>query len=144
MLHRKAGTRELVEVHGTIEHSSCLSCGGAYPLDEVRARLARLADLACRACDCGEPLKPDVVLFGEFLPEGALERAYELAAGRRRAAVRRLLARGPSDRPAAAATRANGGAVALVTQGPTPWDARAAVKLDGDVVDELEALVAAL
>jgi len=40
MLHRKAGTRELVEVHGTIEHSSCLACGATYPLDEVRARQA--------------------------------------------------------------------------------------------------------
>ena len=35
-LHRKAGTRELVEVHGTIDHSSCLSCGAQYPLDEVQ------------------------------------------------------------------------------------------------------------
>jgi NAD-dependent deacetylase len=34
--------------------------------------------------------------------------------------------------------------VAIITQGPTPWDDRAAVKLDGDVVAELEALVAAL
>ena len=34
MLHRKAGTRELVEVHGTIETSSCLSCGARYPLAE--------------------------------------------------------------------------------------------------------------
>src|SRR5436305_13422367 len=38
MLHRKAGTVELVEVHGTIEHSSCLSCLAQYPLDDVRAR----------------------------------------------------------------------------------------------------------
>ena len=41
-------------------------------------------------------------------------------------------------------TRQTGGAVAVITQGPTPWDARAAVKLDGDVVAELEALVALL
>ena len=41
MLHRKAGTRELVEVHGTIESSSCLACGARYPLAEVRERLAR-------------------------------------------------------------------------------------------------------
>jgi NAD-dependent deacetylase len=41
-------------------------------------------------------------------------------------------------------TRANGGAVAIVTQGATPWDDRAAVKLDGDVVAELEALIAVL
>ena len=41
-------------------------------------------------------------------------------------------------------TRQNGGAVVVVTQGPTPWDGRAAVKLDGDVVAELEALLARL
>jgi NAD-dependent deacetylase len=41
-------------------------------------------------------------------------------------------------------THAAGGAVAVVTQGPTPWDHRAAVKLDGDVVAELAALVALL
>ena len=41
-LHARAGTRELVEVHGTIDHSSCLVCGARYPLAEVRAR--QLAD----------------------------------------------------------------------------------------------------
>ena len=41
-------------------------------------------------------------------------------------------------------THAAGGAVAVVTQGPTPWDDRAAVRLGGDVVEELQALVAAL
>jgi len=43
-----------------------------------------------------------------------------------------------------AVTAAAGGAVAVVTQGPTPWDTRADVRLDGDVVAELNALVAAL
>jgi NAD-dependent deacetylase len=67
MLHRKAGTTELVEVHGSIETSSCLACGARYPLADVRARLA--ADPAgIPRCDCGRPLKPDVVLFGEWLP----------------------------------------------------------------------------
>ena len=80
MLHRRAGTRELVEVHGTIESSSCLACGAGYPLAEVRERLAH-DPLSVPHCDCGEPLKPDVVLFGEWLPEDALERAYALAAG---------------------------------------------------------------
>jgi NAD-dependent deacetylase len=143
MLHRKAGTRELVEVHGTIEHSSCLSCGATYPLADARRRLADDARGVPR-CDCGDPLKPDVVLFGEWLPADALDRAYELAAG-----ADLLLCVGSSleVHPIAqlpGITRANGGAVALVTQGPTPWDGRAAVKLDGDVVAELEALVSAL
>jgi NAD-dependent deacetylase len=96
------------------------------------------------ACDCGEPLKPDVVLFGEFLPDGALERAYELAAG---ADVLLCVGSSLEVHPIAqlpGVTAANGGMVAIVTQGATPWDSRAAVKLEGDVVAELEALVALL
>ena len=143
MLHRKAGTRELVEVHGTIEHASCLVCGDTFPLHETRRRLIA-DDRGIPRCECEAPLKPDVVLFGEFLPEGALERAHELAAG---ADVLLCIGSSLEVHPVAqlpGVTRANGGAVALVTQGPTPFDARAAVKLDGDVVGELQALVAAL
>src|SRR5439155_5782138 len=80
MLHRRAGTRELVEVHGTIESSSCLTCAATYPLADVRERLGH-DPLSVPHRDCGEPRKPDVVLFGEWLPEGAIERAYALAAG---------------------------------------------------------------
>ena len=143
MLHRKAGTRELIEVHGTIEHSSCLACGAQYPLGEVRGRLGADPEGVPR-CDCGAPLKPDVVLFGEWLPEPALERAHALAAG---ADVLLCVGSSLEVHPIAqlpGITRANGGAVAVVTQGPTPWDSRVAVKLDGDVVAELEALLAAL
>ncbi|MGZ6673155.1 MAG: SIR2 family NAD-dependent protein deacylase [Solirubrobacteraceae bacterium] len=143
MLHRRAGTRELVEVHGTIESSSCLTCRAGYPLAEVRERLSQ-DPLSVPHCDCGEPLKPDVVLFGEWLPEEALERAYALAAS---ADVLLCVGSSLEVHPIAqlpGITRAHGGAVAVVTQGPTPWDHRAAVKLDGDVVAELEALVAAL
>ena len=143
MLHRKAGTRELVEVHGTIEHSSCLTCGATYPVAQVRARLAAAADGVPR-CDCGAPLKPDVVLFGELLPEGALERAYALAAG---ADVLLCIGTSLEVHPIAqlpSITRQCGGAVAIVTQGETPWDDRAVVKLDGDVEVELRAVVAAL
>jgi NAD-dependent deacetylase len=142
-LHRRAGTRRLIEVHGTIDTSSCLHCGGRYPLADVRRRLDASA-ISVPECDCGKPLKPDVVLFGEWLPEGALEEAYALAAG-----ADLLLCIGSSleVHPVAqlpGVTRQSGGQVAIITQGPTPWDGRAAVKLDGDVVAELEAVVAAL
>ncbi len=143
MLHHRAGTRDLVEVHGTIEHSSCLTCGHAFPLDVVQGRLAADPDGVPR-CDCGEPLKPDVVLFGEHLPEAALDRAFTLAGQ-----ADLLLCVGTSleVHPVAqlpGITKRAGGAVALVTQGPTPWDGRATVKLDGDVVAELRAVVALL
>ncbi|MEY2535279.1 MAG: NAD-dependent deacetylase [bacterium] len=143
MLHRKAGTRDLVEVHGTIEHSSCLACGATYALAEARARLER-DPAGVPRCDCERPLKPDVVLFGEWLPEAALDRAFALAA---EADVLLCVGTSLEVHPVAqlpAITHAAGGAVAVVTQGPTPWDARAAVKLDGDVVAELQSLVAAL
>jgi NAD-dependent deacetylase len=142
-LHRRAGTRELVEVHGSIDTSSCLACGARYPIDEVRRRLDA-SPISVPGCDCGEPLKPDVVLFGEWLPEDALERAYAMAAG---ADVLLCVGSSLEVHPVAqlpGVTRSNGGAVALVTQGPTPWDGRCAVKLDGDVVAELEALLSAL
>ncbi|HVE69328.1 MAG TPA: NAD-dependent deacylase, partial [Solirubrobacteraceae bacterium] len=139
MLHRRAGTRELIEVHGTIATSSCLTCAASFALDEARARLA--ADGAMPRCDCGEPLKPDVVLFGEMLPPGAMERAAELAA---RADVLLCVGSSLEVYPVAGlpeVTLGSGGRVALVTQGPTPYDTAATVKLDGDVVEELEALL---
>jgi NAD-dependent protein deacetylase/lipoamidase len=142
-LHAKAGTRELIEVHGTIDHSSCLSCGERYPLADVRAR--QLADAGgVPRCDCGLPLKPDVVLFGELLPERALRRAEELASG-----ADLMLCVGSSLEvyPVAelpAMTLIAGGRVAIVTRSTTPFDSRAAVRCDGDVVDELGAVVAQL
>ena len=141
-LHRRAGTHELVEVHGSIAESRCLACGARFPLDEARERLA--ANDGVPPCDCGEPLKPDVVLFGELLPVAALERATELAAN-----ADLLLCVGSSleVHPVAALpdlTLRAGGRVAIVTQGPTPYDHEAEVKLDGDVEAELQALVAAL
>jgi NAD-dependent deacetylase len=143
LLHRKAGTTDLVEVHGSIATSSCLACGARHPLAEVRERLA--ADPAgVPRCDCGRPLKPDVVLFGEWLPEAAIDRAFALAAD---ADVLLCVGTSLEVHPVAqlpGVTAAGGGAVAVVTQGPTPWDDRADVKLDGDVVAELRGLVAAL
>jgi NAD-dependent deacetylase len=142
-LHAHAGTRELIELHGTTAHSECLRCGARYPLDDVRSRGEADAEGVPR-CDCGEPLKPGVVLFGELLPVDALERAQTLAA---RADLLLCVGSSLEVHPAAglpALTLRSGGAVAIVTQGPTPYDADALVKLDGDVVDELDALLAAL
>jgi NAD-dependent deacetylase len=142
-LHEAAGVQELVEVHGSISHASCLVCGQREELDEVRSRLSRAPDGVPR-CDAGHPLKPDVVLFGELLPEAAIDRAFELAGG---ADVLLCVGSSLEVHPVAqlpAVTLAAGGSVALVTKGPTPYDRDAAVKLDGDVVDELEAVLEAL
>jgi NAD-dependent deacetylase len=141
MLHRKAHTKELIEVHGSIATSSCEACGASYGLDEV---IARLGSRVVPLCDCGMALKPDVVLFGEYLSADAIDRATELAT---RADLLLCIGSSLEVHPVAGLpdlTLRAGGAVAIVTQGPTPLDARAAVKLDGDVEDELRALVAAI
>jgi len=143
MLHRKAGSGEVVEVHGTIEHSSCLDCCEPVALAQTRARLRAAHDGVPR-CSCGQPLKPDVVLFGEFLPEDALARAHELAAG---ADVLLCVGSSLEVHPVAqlpGVTKRAGGEVAVVTQGPTPCDGFAVVKLTGDVVDELRAVAQAV
>jgi NAD-dependent deacetylase len=138
-LHRRAGTSELVEVHGSIAHSSCLGCGSSYPLEEVRARQAADRRSVPR-CDCGEPLKPDVVLFGEYLPSDVFERAQQLA---EQADLMLCIGSSLEVYPVAdlpLRTVAGGGQLAIITQGATPLDARAAVRLGGDVVAELDAL----
>jgi NAD-dependent deacetylase len=140
-LHEAAGTADLVEVHGSIAHASCLIDGEQVALEEVRARLEAAPDGVPR-CAAGHPLKPDVVLFGELLPEDAINRAFALAAE-----ARLLLCVGSSleVHPVAGLpqiTLAAGGDVALVTMGPTPYDGDAVVKLEGDVVAELEAVLA--
>jgi NAD-dependent deacetylase len=142
-LHARAGSCELIEVHGTIDHSSCLLCGGRYELAEVRRRQLGDAEGVPR-CDCSAPLKPDVVLFGEYLPADALARAEQLAA-----AADLMLCIGSSLEvyPVAqlpAVTLGAGGKIAILTQGRTPFDARASVRCGGDVIDELDALVVEL
>ncbi len=142
-LHARAGSRVLVEVHGTIDHSSCLSCGARFPLAEVRSR-QRADDAAVPRCDCSAPLKPDVVLFGEYLPEDALWRAQQLA---RSADLMLCIGSSLEVYPVAqlpAVTLSAGGRIAILTQGRTPFDDRAAVRCGGDVVQELDAVLGEL
>jgi NAD-dependent deacetylase len=142
-LHAKAGSRELIEVHGTIDHSSCPACGARYALADVRTRRAG-DDAGIPRCDCAEALKPDVVLFGEYLPVDALVRAEQLAAG-----ADLLLCIGSSLEVYPVAqlpeiTLSSGGRIVIITQGRTPFDRSAAVRLGGDVEAELGAVVGAL
>jgi NAD-dependent deacetylase len=142
-LHRVAGTQRLIEVHGSIEWSVCMQCGGKVALDAVIEQLGA-EDGAPECACCFTPLKPDVVLFGELLPERALSEAQALALD---ADLMVCVGSSLEVYPVAglpAITRGAGGRLALVTQGPTPYDDDAEVKLGGDVVEELRAVLAAL
>jgi NAD-dependent deacetylase len=89
-------------------------------------------------------VKPDVVLFGELLPEEPMAEAQALAA---RADL--LLCVGSSLEVYPVAGRPSttldaGGRVAIVTRGSTPYDGDATVRMDGDVVEDLGAVLAAI
>ena len=144
-LHRLAGTERLIEVHGSIDQSVCLQCGGKVSIDQVVKLLGEGDAEGAPLCEiCSLPLKPDVVLFGELLPERALSEAQALAMD-----ADLMLCVGSSLEvyPVAglpAMMQGAGGRLVLITQGPTPYDSGAEVKLDGDVVEELQAVLAAL
>lgn len=141
-LHTRAGSRRVIEVHGSIRTASCQSCDARYELDQLETLFDDEGVAACAMC-LGY-VKPDVVLFGELLPAEAMAEAEQLAAG-----ADLLLCIGSSleVHPVAglpSLTMAAGGKLAIVTKGPTPFDADADVRLDGDVVAELAALLDAL
>jgi NAD-dependent deacetylase len=143
LLHERAGSRTVVEVHGSIRASSCPDCSARYRLAEV-VPLIEAGGGAPRCPDCGGILKPDVVFFDELLPEQAIDRAFELAER-----ARLLLVVGSSLEvyPVAAlpfATLEAGGAVAVVNEGPTAVDARATLRLSGRAGQILEETVATL
>jgi NAD-dependent deacetylase len=72
-LHQKAGSRDVVELHGNIWRARCTVCRVTYD----NSAQGKRPD-AC--LECGNHLRPDVVLFGEMLPPGAFEFAAERAA----------------------------------------------------------------
>jgi NAD-dependent deacetylase len=141
-LHRVAGTTELIEVHGSVATSSCTTCASSWPLAEVDGLFDEEGIAVCTAC-MGK-VKPDVVLFGEMLPVAAIERARSLAES-----ADLMLCIGSSLEvfPAAGLpelTLEAGGKVAIMTQSRTPYDREAAVRLDGDLAEDLPAVVAAV
>ncbi len=73
-LHRRAGSTRLLELHGNIFRTRCMADG---TISEALAPFHSCPPL----CPCGALLRPDVIWFGELLPEGILERAAELVAG---------------------------------------------------------------
>lgn len=138
-LHARAGSRQIVEVHGSLREAECVRCGARVPMAEV---VGQLPLPPCPAC--GEVLKPGVVMFGELLPAAAIERAQRLAAE-----ARLLLVVGSSLEvyPVAGLpveTLATGGALAIVNRGATPWDARAEITVDAGAGETLRAVATAL
>ena len=136
-LHTRAGSQRVIEVHGTVGSASCLDCGTVVPAEEL--------DLPVPACpECDRVLKPDVVMFGELLPEAAVADAVELAA---HAGVLLVVGSSLEVFPIAGLpveTLAAGGSLAIVNRGATQFDSHAAVTIDAGAGETLRALADAL
>jgi len=70
-LHRRAGSQKVLELHGNIARNKCFNCGAPYD-GEISVE-----DGEIPCCSCGGRIRPDVVWFGEMLPEQVLNEAFE-------------------------------------------------------------------
>jgi NAD-dependent deacetylase len=137
-LHSRAGSSDVVEVHGSIRSAECLGCLWTEPADAVLAQLESSPTPCCP--HCGEVLKPGVVLFGELLPPAAIDRATHLARG-----ARLVLVVGSSlEVWPVAGLPLEARAFAIVNRGPTALDEHAVLKVDAGAGETLSAVLEAL
>jgi len=137
-LHTRAGSRDVIEVHGSIRSAVCLRC---LWTEETAGVLAQLEVRPAPLCtQCGEVLKPGVTLFGELLPAGAMERATELA----RSAELMLVVGSSLEVWPVAGLPLEARSLAIVNRGPTALDDRALVKIDAPAGETLAAVVTVL
>ena len=134
-LHTRAGSSEVVEVHGSIRTAVCTRCLWSEGLDGV---LAQLEERPAPFCEhCGEILKPGVTLFGELLPAGAIERATELA----RTAALMLVVGSSLEVWPVAGLPLEARSLAVVNRGPTALDDRAVLKIDAPAGETLSGML---
>jgi len=116
-LHRRAGSPDVIELHGNLQRVKCFDCGRqAQDWDEAGEAIP-----LCQSC--GGLLRPDVVWFGEQLPQDALEMAIEAA---RRCQVFFSIGTSGLVQPAASlayAAKNRGGIVIEINAEPTPLTA---------------------
>ena len=125
MLHQKAGSSNVYEVHGSPIFHHCRRCGDEKPFAEILARL-RASPGEVPRCACGGVYKPDITFFGENLPERAFAAAQALAI---KSDVFLVLGTSLTVFPAAGLPRLTlqaGGKVFVVNAQPTPLDGSAA------------------
>ncbi len=141
-LHELAGSRDVVEVHGSIRTSICLECGERVPLGAVLELLRTAPAPACPRC--GRILKPDVVMFGELLPPEAIDRAFALA---RAAALLLVVGSSLEVYPVASLPQETldaGGRLAIVNRGSTHYDRAATLTVDAGAGAALAAVATLL
>lgn len=139
-LHQDSGSRHVIELHGSGRTVQCLDCGTLEPRSEVQARLEVEMPPRCRVCG-GIFLKPTVVLFGEPMPQPAVQEAFALA---RQSDVMLVVGSSLVVYPAAdipvVAVR-SGARLIVINAEPTPLDEIADVVIRGKAGEVLPEIV---
>jgi NAD-dependent deacetylase len=140
-LHQEAGSRRVIEVHGSSRTVQCLDCGNQEARSDVQSRLDVEMPPRCKVCG-GSFLKPTVVLFGEAMPAAAVQEAFALA---RSADVMLVVGSSLLVYPAAdiplMALR-SGAPMIIINAEPTPFDELAEVVIHGKSGEVLPDIVA--
>lgn len=139
-LHEAAGATDVLALHGHSRSATCLDCGTGHGIEVVEEALEREELPACSDCS-SNLVKPDVILFGEYLPEEIFERAQSACA-----AANLMIIAGsslevyPANNLPGLVVQ-NGGKLLIVNIGATRHDDAAACKIEGAVEEILPRLI---
>lgn len=131
-LHQAAGSRNVIELHGSVLRNHCVKCGKFFSMEDI------LNSEGVPRCPCGGVIKPDVVLYGESLPMEAIEGAAEAIS-----AADLLIIGGTSLSvyPAAGFVQSYSGPLVIINRSPTMMDRRADLLISEPIGRTMEAVM---
>jgi NAD-dependent deacetylase len=138
LLHQKAGSRNIIELHGSPSTHSCISCSAQKTFEQIVVEVQQ--DSVPRCDSCGGVMKPDITFFGEMLPAHAVEKGFAEAA---KSDLMLVLGSTLLVQPAASIplqTLRSGGKIIIVNDMETPLDGYASLLIDdlGDAFIQIE------
>ncbi len=132
-LHQLAGSKKVIELHGSVERNYCMKCHKFYPLSEVYNEKHLIPH-----CSCGGIIKPDVVLYEENLDEKAIYGAIDAISN---ADMLIVVGTSLTVYPAASFIRYfNGKNLVLLNKSETMYDSQADIAIHDDIKNVIEAL----
>ena len=134
-LHQKAGSRNVIELHGSVLRNHCTRCGRAFSMADI------LSSQGVPHCPCGGVIKPDVVLYEEQLPAQAIEDALDAIA---RADLMIIGGTSLAVYPAAGFVADYPGPLAIINRSPTPMDEKADLLISAPIGETFSAVMSML
>ena len=131
-LHQAAGSKNVIELHGSVLRNHCTRCGKAFGMEDI------LRSEGVPRCGCGGVIKPDVVLYGEQLPVDAIEGAIDAIA---RADLLIIGGTSLAVYPAAGFVEDYSGPLVIINKSPTSMDRRADLLIDAPIGKTLAAVM---